>query len=94
MPATPRYVLEGTWTGYTAAQCRVVHREVVRDAKRIERLRNLHVIVYTDGTSLILRLREAEPYERVEEKHSYDSLIRDAEKTGKSRVLVADLRAA
>ena len=50
----------------------------------------VNCIVYTDGTSLILRLRERTPREQVREIHGYDSLIRQAERTGRSRVLVAD----
>jgi hypothetical protein len=86
-----RYVVEGEWTGYTSAQRRVVHREVV-DAKRGERLKGLHAIVYTDGTSLLIRVREAKPREKVERINSYGSLIREAEAKGGSRVLVADLQ--
>jgi hypothetical protein len=86
-----RWVLEGEWTGYTSAQRRVVHREVIRSEARAKRLRALHAIVYTDNTSLILRLRELRPREVVSEVNSYGSLIREAEATGKGRVLVADL---
>ena len=85
-----QYVLEGEWTGYTSAQRRIVHREIV-EGKRAERLKGLHVIVYTDGTSLILRMRPKRFREKVHIINGYNSLIRDAEKTGKSRVLVADL---
>lgn len=89
-----RYVLEGEWTGYSSAQCHIVHREVV-DQARYGRLKGLHAIVYTDGTSLILRLSETKPRAKVEVKNGYGSLIRDAEayhiKTGESRVLVKDL---
>ena len=85
-----RYVVEGMWTGYISQQCRVVHREVV-DAKRGEKLKKLHTIVYTDGTSLIISVREAKPRERVNVVHAYTALIKQAERTGKSRVLVADL---
>ena len=86
-----RYVLEGEWTGYSTSQRKVVHREVVKNDKRALRLKGLHAIVYTDGTSLILRIREADPSERVTEINGYGSLIREAEATGRSRVLVADL---
>jgi hypothetical protein len=85
-----RYVLEGEWTGYTSSQRRVVHRQVVY-GRRARRLKNLHAIVYSDGTSLILTLRKARLRERVEEIHSYDELIQKAETKGSPRVLVADL---
>jgi hypothetical protein len=87
-----RYVLEGTWTGYVSRQSRVVHREVISE-KRADVLRGIHKIVYTDGTALLLNVREAKPRERVEVNDSYGSLIRDAEKAGKSVVYVADLYA-
>lgn len=86
-----RYVLEGEWTGYTWKQRRVVHREVIKQEWLKRQLENLHCIVYTDGTSLILHLREAKPREKVKEIHSYKSLIRDAARYGGSRVLVEDL---
>jgi hypothetical protein len=85
-----RYVLEGEWTGYTSGHRRVVHRQVIYE-RRARRLKSLHEIVYTDGTSLILTLREARLCERVEEIHSYDELIHKAETKGGPRVLVADL---
>ena len=90
-----RYVLEGEWTGYTSAQRRVVHREVVdgrvSGKRRINRLRALHAIVYTDGTSLNLSLRLAKPREKIVAILAYRELIREAEMLGKSRVLVSEL---
>lgn len=86
-----RFILEGEWSGYRSSQQRVVHREVV-DAKRAKRLKELHAIVYTDGTSLLLSLREAKPREKVEVIAAYGSLIREAEAHGGSRVLVSDLQ--
>lgn len=85
-----RFVLEGEWSGYRPSQCRVVHREVVT-GKRAERLKNLSAIQYTDGTTLILRLRPAEFREQIKEIRGYTSLIREAEATGQSFVRVADL---
>lgn len=79
-----RYVLEGEWSGYTSAQRRVVHREVVTNEKRAERLRQMHGIRYTDGTMLMLSLREAKPREVVHEVRGYTSLIREAERAGGS----------
>jgi len=82
-----RYVVEGTWTGYVAHQCRVVHREVVGE-KRAERLMRLDSIRYTDGTSLLISVRPAEPFERVRQELSYCDLIAEAERSGKSRYVV------
>lgn len=78
-----RYVLEGTWTGYVSRQSRVVHREVVT-AKRAAVLRKIHKIIYTDGTALIIHVREAEYREQVKEVLGYRELIRDAERAGQN----------
>jgi hypothetical protein len=86
-----RFVLEGTWTGYTSNQMRVCHREVVRDRKRIERLKALHKIVYTDGTALLIHIREAVYREKIREIFSYRDLIRQAETKGGNVVSVSDL---
>lgn len=86
-----RYVLEGTWTGYTSSQQRVVHREVITDRKRVQRLHSLHAIRYTDGTCLLLKLREAKPREQIETINGYGSLIRECETQPGGEVKVADL---
>lgn len=90
-----RYVLEGTWTGYVSRQRQVAHREVIDDRRCgkgfIEKLRNLNCVVYTDGTSLLVSIREAKPRERVVTLLGYSTLIREAVAHGGSRVLVADL---
>lgn len=78
-----RYVLEGTWTGYVSRQSRVVHREVVT-AKRAAVLRKIHKIIYTDGTALLIEVREAEYREQVKEVLGYRDLIRDAERAGQN----------
>jgi hypothetical protein len=86
-----RFVIEGTWTGYTSAQQRICHREVTTDKKLVDRLRQLHKIVYTDGTSLLIHVRHAEPRERIKEILGYRSLIRDASKRDGNVVLVSEL---
>lgn len=85
-----RYVLEGTWSGYRPSQQKVVHREVVSGDKA-KRARALHAIIYTDGTSLDLAVRECKPREIIEEKHAYTSLIESALRKGSNIVRVADL---
>jgi len=64
-------VLEGTWSGYTSSQSRVVHRTVERRSTGFP-----NCIVYSDGTRLFLSVRPAKPRERVQEIHGYDELIR------------------
>lgn len=92
MSARQRFILEGEWTGYVARQRRVVHREVLTGALA-EAAKKLHAIVYTDGTSLLLHVREAKPREKVQQINGYTSLIRDALKTGRSHVLVSEMEA-
>lgn len=63
-----RFVIEGEWTGYTAGQRRVVHRQVypARRKHLREWAERTYGIQYTDGTFLLLRVRDCEPRERVE----------------------------
>lgn len=83
------FVLEGEWTGYKSSQRRIVHREkIAHTSWRVPNLRKLHAIVYTDGTSLILHLRDKKHREKVEEIHGYTKLIREAEMVGAARVRV------
>jgi hypothetical protein len=85
-----RYILEGTWTGYVSRQSRVCHREVIT-AKRAAILKGLHKIVFTDGTALIIDIREAGYREKIVTNNQYGELIRDAERHGGNVVMVADL---
>ena len=79
-----RFVVEGEWSGYTSAQRRIVHRSVhTRDREKFAALR---AIRYSDGTSLILTVRDCKPREKVEEKHGYTSLIADCIRYGVSNV--------
>ncbi len=86
-----RYLLEGIWTGYRIDQQRVVHREIIRNARRIRRLQKLHRIEFTDKTSLVLGLRLLLPGEKVEEIHRSDKLIQDAERMDLRVVYVTDM---
>lgn len=87
-----RYIIEGTWTGYVSRQSRIVHREII-SKKRADKLRHMHKIVYTDGTALLLHVREAAFREKVQEIFSYRELIREAEAKGGNVVMVVDLAA-
>jgi len=66
------FTIEGTWTGYTSAQRRVVHREHTRSKKRAEDIRALNCIRYTDGTALILRVIDGKKDKAID---GYSSLI-------------------
>ncbi len=76
---TSRFIIEGTWSGYTSRQQRVVHRTVHKAAfKRLRAwIEKAHAIYYTDGTYLSLSVRDAKPRERVREIKGYTSLIED-----------------
>lgn len=88
MGAVMRYIVEGTWTGYVSRQSRVVHREVITP-KRAAALKRLHKIIYTDGTALLINVRESKYREKVTEIHSYTDLIREAERSGQNVYVVA-----
>lgn len=85
-----RFVLEGEWSGYRSSQQRIVHREVITEARANKF--NLDCIRYTDGTTLSLHVRPALYREKIEQINGYGSLIRKAERTGRSYVSVEDLR--
>lgn len=70
-----RYVIEGTWSGYTSSQSRIVHREVTTDVKRVAWCRDNSSILYTDNTWLVLSVREAQKGEKVEPYDGYGKLI-------------------
>lgn len=72
-----RFIIEGVWTGYTSAQQRVVHRTVHSGSWKKLRAwaEKTHAIRYTDGTSLLLTVRDAKPRERVLEIRNYALLI-------------------
>ena len=73
-----RWILEGRWSGYTSSQSRIAHREVISGLPKLRAaIEAAHGIRYTDGTMLILSVRDAKPRERVQAINGYNSLIRD-----------------
>lgn len=84
-----RFVIEGTWTGYRSSQERVVYRSVHTRTERklLEWARKTYGIRYTDGTMLLIRVRNAEHLERVKElKGGYGKLIQECVHYGVSSV--------
>lgn len=78
-----RYIIEGTWRGYRSSQDHVCHREIYKSNRIdggdfIKTLRGMHSIPFSDGTALIVSVREAKPREKVQEKHGYTQFIKDA----------------
>lgn len=80
-----RFVIEGTWSGYYSHQRKVAHRDVWSYEPTVRFIR------YTDGTTLDITVRPAKKYERVIERHGYDSLILQAERFKKSYVSVDEI---
>lgn len=74
-----RFVIEGTWLGYRSGQDRIVHRTVHKASEKGIRAwaEKTHSITYTDGTRLLIDVRDCKPRERVEEKRGYARLICD-----------------
>ncbi|WP_369050483.1 hypothetical protein [Burkholderia gladioli] len=86
-PAT-RFIIECTWTGYTSSQQKVVHRSVhpIAEKKLRAWAENTYCIRYTDGTALVLEVRDCKPRERVDVRAGYMKLIRDCAHYGVSSV--------
>lgn len=74
-----RFIIEGEWIGYRSSQDRVVHRTVHQGAYKKLRAwaEKTHAIYYSDGTRLILSVRDCKPRERVKEIRGYTKLIND-----------------
>ena len=88
MSTMTRFVIEGTWSGYTSSQSRVVHRTVHHSSwKKLRAWATAtHAIRYTDGTCLCLSVRDALPRERIAQIPAYKSLIMDCAHYGVSSV--------
>lgn len=74
-----RFIVEGEWTGYNCSQQRIVHRQVYPGHWKQLRawVEKTHAIRYSDGTMLVLTVRDCKPRERVKEIKSYTKLIED-----------------
>ena len=81
-----RYLIEGTWSGYTGSQRRVVHRSTDFRQPLREWIERVGSIRYTDGTRLCLDVRDCKPRERVVEMNGYTALINKCFRAGVSAV--------
>ena len=79
MKRKPRFIIEGTWSGYRSSQQRVCHRTVHKGNRKLLRAwaEKTHGIQYTDGTMLYLTVRDCKPREKVKEIKGYVELIND-----------------
>lgn len=77
-----RYVIEGVWNGYRSEQAHCCHREVYTTNRKVspflEAIKRIHQLPFSDGTALLLSVREAKPREKVIEKRGYTEMIREA----------------
>ena len=70
-----RFVVEAEWSGYHSGQQHVCHRTV--ETLFRAGYEALHSHSFGDGTFMTIRVRDAKPRERVDEKRGYSSLLRD-----------------
>ena len=75
LPGKPRrFIVEGTWSGYTNAQSRVVHREVLSIRWKPE-YEAISAIRFSDGTCLHIEVRDAKPREKIQQILGYKDLL-------------------
>ena len=90
-----RWIVEGIWSGYRASQSRPCHRVIVRNRKTAEAFAKIDTVVFTDGTTMSVPVREAKPREKIQEIHGYTSLLNDFRYRGMTGYCsVSDLIAA
>jgi hypothetical protein len=75
-----RFIVEGEWSGYRSAQRRVVHREVLTHGR--EGFEQISALVFTDGTTLDVTVRDAKPRERVTQILGYRDALHGAKNKG------------
>lgn len=73
-----KFIILGVWYGTGSSLGRVIHRTVHPASSKslrawVKKVKALHL---GDGTTLFLYVRDCKPYERVEQIHGFDSLIR------------------
>jgi hypothetical protein len=81
----PRYILEGTWSGYRSSQERVCHREVIKTPEY-----PVKSIRFTDNTMLWLSVRPAKRGEKVVPIRGYDTLLSECRIFGLTGFVTVD----
>jgi hypothetical protein len=81
-----KYVLEGSWSGYSGNQSRVCHRSLISAKEKAERVSKLGAISFTDGTWLYLSVRRKLPHEKIGLYGNYSELIDECLAYGVSSV--------
>lgn len=88
----PRFVVECHWNGYRSGHGFDCHRTVETSPVKVDRLRRVHSVLFTDNTTMSVNVRPAKPRERVEEIHGYDQLLDKIVRLGLTGVVrIADL---
>lgn len=80
------FMIEGEWSGYRSEQRRLSHRHYVSSKKEADRISAIgYSIQFTDGTELILTVREVRR-RKEPEKLQYRELIDDCVRYGVNSV--------
>lgn len=83
----PIFKITGTWTGYRSGQERECHIEYTPDRKRADKIKAMYSILYTDGTSLILMVKEIHSKENIgKSKNGYGEVINQCLREGVTSV--------
>ena len=83
----PVFCIEGTWSGYTSSQRRICHRVYMTDGEMADKIKAIRSIRFTDGTALYVSVSPVfRKEELLDENRSYDALIDEAVRTGKTDV--------
>lgn len=88
-----RFVIEGTWSGYTAGQKRVCHRTVTSHKSLADSLAKIHIVEFTDFTKMFVEVRPVKRGEKIVEMKAYCALLGDFARHGMTGfVRVIDLQ--
>lgn len=72
-----RFVVECVWSGYQASQSRPCHRMVETRTYRVEALKKVSHVAFTDGTTMSVAVRPCFPREKVQEIRGYRDLLNE-----------------
>ena len=81
-PKLRRPVVECIWSGYRSSQERPCHRTVNSWYANILNRNGVRCIRFTDGTTMSVKVREANPREKVAQIAGYDQLLGDIARMG------------
>lgn len=79
-----RHIVECVWSGYRASQSRPCHRMVETSPRKINALKQVSTIRFTDGTTMSVDVRECVPREKVQTINGYSSLLNEIVSKGRT----------